>query len=392
MPTHDEQRRAFLVTAAGSAGGMGALDVTAADAPLSKPSDLEPDTLIFNKWNDSVHDIAVIENLDKLNGLSDEGMRERHRIYSLLLMRLVERFWNGNKLGPIGRYPQRSAQVEVPLRDGLFRYQGDDGVGTGDQLRVKWDRYLGHNIACLAVDGTGEIIDFEFNHNELYRSSAEHAEARLVRRIFSLADLFDHWNTGHVPKKSRAASLTKVTIYTSLESCAQCSGIMSLGRVKEVLFLQHDPGAYRIGNIMYNLADPDPGFAVPSAPLPIPCDVVGLPYLAELDESYKTFLAARQKAQAEKAASDAFYISKDSVPNYSPSITSFLCTDAALDIFRRGGREFEAMTAAALRKPAFAPTVPSGEPRPWSNERCLAHAKVFYDYADVAGFRGTPHK
>ncbi len=56
------------------------------------------------------------------------------------------------------------------------RYAGD---GQGD-------RYLGHNIACIAVDENGSILDFDFNHNELFNSSAEHAEARLVRRLFSL--------------------------------------------------------------------------------------------------------------------------------------------------------------------------------------------------------------
>jgi tRNA(Arg) A34 adenosine deaminase TadA len=338
--------------------------------------------------------LAVVKNLEALNGLSEKGVRERHRIYSLLLMRLIERFWNGNKLGPVGKYPERASQVELPLGNDRFRYHGDLGVAPGDSRRIRWDRYLGHNIACLAVDGTGEIIDFEFNHNELFRSSAEHAEARLVRRIFSLADLFDHWNTGRVPQKARATSLSRVTIYTSLESCAQCSGVMSLGRVKEVVFLQHDPGAYRVGNIMYNLSDLDsPTSTVPTAPLPIPGDVIGLPHLTQLDQSYTTFLAAQKKADVEKAADRAFFISMDNVPDFSPSITSFLCTDSALDIFRRAGREFESMTVNGLRFAKFAPATPTdGSPQPWTNEQCLKHAQGFYQYADVEGFRGSPHR
>ena len=75
----------------------------------------------------------------------------------------------------------------------------------------------------------------------------------------SLTDLLDDWKTGQpIPEKSRAIALKGVTIYTSLESCAQCSGVMSLGRVKQVVYLQNDPGAYRIGNIMYNLAGNEP--------------------------------------------------------------------------------------------------------------------------------------
>jgi hypothetical protein len=87
---------------------------------------------------------------------------------------------------------------------------------------------------------------------------------------------------------------------------------MSLARVKQVVYLQNDFTAYKIGNIMYNLANRIPtkdllGNAVstlPGAPVPIPASV-------DLD-GIKTFV------------------------DYEPSITSFLCTDTARGIFERG--------------------------------------------------------
>ena len=126
--------------------------------------------------------------------------------------------------------------------------------------------YFGHNIACIAVDENGEIIDFDFNHNELYNSSAEHAEARLVRRIFSLNQAYDHWQT-HGAGESfipYANVFNGVTIYTSLESCAQCSGIMTLANMLRVVYLQSDPGQYLVGNILYNLSRPVPSDSLPS--------------------------------------------------------------------------------------------------------------------------------
>ena len=51
----------------------------------------------------------------------------------------------------------------------------------------------------------------------------------------------------------RAFSLQNVTLYTSLESCAQCSGVMSLGGVKQVVYLQNDFTAYMIGNIVVSI-------------------------------------------------------------------------------------------------------------------------------------------
>ena len=131
-----------------------------------------------------------------------------------------------------------------------------------------------------------------------------------------------------------------MTIYTSLESCAQCSGVMSLGRVKQVAQLQNDPGAYRIGNIMYNLAGQDPPApnADPSflAALPVPASKIGLPYLDDL-RKYEQFRVEMTEAEQNKDQSRAdFRPNSDSTGSFTTSITSFLCSDAALDIFRSG--------------------------------------------------------
>src|SRR5438128_12013135 len=148
--------------------------------------------------------------------------------------------------------------VEQPVQP-TKSYRGDM-IADPDRLRVNWDRYVGHNIACVAVDGNGKIIAFDFTHNDFFRSSAEHAESRMVRRLFSLTDVFDSWKTGdRIGDRSHAFSLQNVTLYTSLESCAQCSGVMSLGGVKQVVYLQNDFTAYMIGNIMFNLANPVSG-------------------------------------------------------------------------------------------------------------------------------------
>ena len=89
--------------------------------------------------------------------------------------------WNGNKFGESGDYgPWRAEQVIGSADGGGHLYAG----GT----------YEGHNIAALAVDGEGRVeIDFDFNHNNAFDSSAEHAESRLVRRVFSLDQVYAPW-------------------------------------------------------------------------------------------------------------------------------------------------------------------------------------------------------
>jgi tRNA(Arg) A34 adenosine deaminase TadA len=319
--------------------------------------------------------------------LTEEGAKERHQIYCYLLMKLIVRFWNGNKRGPVGAYPWRAKQIDPAAQPPNQRYRGDMAENP-DRTRINWDRYLGHNIACVAVDGNGEIIDFDFNHNDFFRSTAEHAESRMVRRLFSLADIFDSWRTGQPPQgRSRAASLNDVTLYTSLESCAQCSGVMSLAQVKQIIYLQNDFTAYKIGNIMFNLANALPTGQA-GAPIPIAGSDIGLTHFDRLNETHLDFRKGIKEAGDAHDLSKAFYVSPDkSFADFDQSITSFLCTDVSRDIFEDGGKQLDIMQ---LKVPDYLP--PKATDKTLTNAKCLQEARNFFAYADVEGYRGSPHK
>jgi tRNA(Arg) A34 adenosine deaminase TadA len=382
-------RRDFLVKtaeAAGTTGALGGATLASAMAQTAPPPGFADQDPINQYWDKQLRDIVSVDLSKDAPELADEAVKERHRIYCHLLMKLIHRFWNGNKRGPVGSYPMRVRQFEsAPPAPG--RYRGDM-IAKPEGSRVNWDRYLGHNIACLAVDGNGEIIDFDFNHNEFFRSSAEHAESRMVRRLFGLTNIFDTWKTGNpIGDKSRAASLNDVTLYTSLESCAQCSGVMSLAGVKQIIYLQNDFTAYMIGNIMYNLANrigPLPG-----APIPIPGSVIGLAQFNALNDANLAF-TKKMVAADRSDPSQAFFVSADGTfKDFSPSITSFLCTDDAYDIFNAGGEVLDTMTLAfpQRRQPNEADRIEI-----LTNEQCLHEARAFFKYADIEGYRGSPHK
>jgi hypothetical protein len=118
-----------------------------------------------------------------------------------------------------------------------------------------------------------------------------------VRRLFSLTNVFDNWQTGQpINDKPRAASLNDVALYTSLESCAQCSGVMSLAGVKQIVYMQNDFTAYKIGNIMYNLANrldvtdaQGKVTSIPGAPIPIAGSEIGLEEFTRLNEANLEF-------------------------------------------------------------------------------------------------------
>ena len=198
-------RRDFIVTTAGAAGTASALagaTLGPAQAQPSPPPGFVDQPPFANNWAKPLSEVVHIDLSAAAPELGNEAVRERHRIYCHLLMKLMVRFWNGNKRGPLGSYPRRVKQMEaVQPTQPTQRYRGDM-IADPDRLRLNWDRYVGHNIACIAVDGNGEIIDFDFNHNDFFRSSAEHAESRMVRRLFSLTDVFDSWIIGLVCRRT----------------------------------------------------------------------------------------------------------------------------------------------------------------------------------------------
>jgi tRNA(Arg) A34 adenosine deaminase TadA len=399
-------RRDFIVTTAGSAGALMST-VPAAQAreayPLGPGFDIQ--SPLKANWREQLGAVTEIDYDTDAKELKDAAVRERHRIYCYLLMKLVYRFWNGNKNGPLGIYPQRDGmQLAGPMlaQDAPRLYRGDINE-RADRDHVKWDRYLGHNIACIAVDGNGHIIDFDFNHNAFFRSSAEHAESRLVRRLFSLTDIFDSWKTGaRFNGKPHAASLGEVTLYTSLESCAQCSGVMSLAGVKQIIYMQNDFTAYKIGNIIYKLANrmvardgsgnvarDDKGnvLTIPGAPVPIPASEVELEEFKTLNDGNLDF------TNKMLGGNEFFFKSPDGAIDRDPSITSFLCTDQALGIFKTGGEKLDSPVLQSKNFP-YKDEIPKDRDsnRVLANDECLTEARDFFQYVDVEGYRGSPHK
>jgi hypothetical protein len=245
---------------------------------------------------------------------------------------------------------------------------------------------------------------FDFNHNDLFNSSVEHAEARLIRHVFSLSGLdkaemlnlprlpvqggllnalskmvnivetiIENMDDSYRSKRNKYnTSLRDVTIYTSLESCAQCSGIMALAYVKQVVFLQEDPDQHCIGNILYNLMDK----AEYPAPLPIPAGQIGLTAFANLNKKYKYF--------TDHVSKRPFFTHRNGKKDCKPSITSFLCTDEAYRIFANGGSKLNNMSC---KFPTWKPSAKS-----LTNKEVLDHVRNYFRYAIALGNRGTPFR
>jgi len=85
----------------------------------------------------------------------------------------------------------------------------------------------GHNIGSILVDKEGTIVRWARNCNTILNNGTQHGEVRLI---------IGYLNSS--PKRM----LDGYTIYTTLEPCAQCSGMMILTHVSRTVYGQTDPG------------------------------------------------------------------------------------------------------------------------------------------------------
>jgi hypothetical protein len=141
---------------------------------------------------------------------------------------------------------------------------------------------------------------------------------------------------------------------------------------------------YLIGNILRNLTS---GTKL-QAPLPIAASEVGLPYFNRLNDAFVGY--------TQQVAEKPFFIrKKDKKEDHSNSITSFLCTKLARDIYGAAAGECSEYLEGTkkLEYPEFKPLDRDGREvtTALTNEECLNELKCFLLYAFANGRRGTPH-
>ena len=85
----------------------------------------------------------------------------------------------------------------------------------------------GHNIGSILVAPDGKIVNWARNCNAALSNGTQHGEVRLM--------------VGYLNRVG-GYSLKDHTIYTTLEPCAQCSGMMVLCNIKRTVYGQTDPG------------------------------------------------------------------------------------------------------------------------------------------------------
>jgi tRNA(Arg) A34 adenosine deaminase TadA len=289
------------------------------------------------RWlrHDSGHTLKVWAHMPKheyakceTEKCKNRGQKWRHMIYSYAVMALLWNEFNGNKEGPLGHYPSRSAQKMAlggsPSSDPMQVYASKKGGFPVD--------YVGHNVVALAVGKRGDILRIAYNHNTLFSSTVDHAEERLIDGLYreptnlvqrSHAKIYDGETLANVEIEKH---MQHISVYTSLEPCQQCSGKMLLALVPEVISCQRDWDIRLLGDQLYNQ------FHKCRAVLASHFDFS--PY-DDLGRSYSIY---RERVIRNKMS---FFKSDYHHVPAKPTMPYFLCTDEAHAIFKRGYDVFD---------------------------------------------------
>ncbi len=161
----------------------------------------------------------------------------------------------------------------------------------------------GYNIGSVLVDPEGNPVCWARNAVNALDDGTRHGEVRLI--------------TNYLHNKPDLKKLKKYTVYTTLEPCAMCAGMMTLTEVERTVYGQTDPD---YGGVFERLQANQKGCG---GPCPYPRGVI----------------AAAAETPVRSAIDAAFHASgKD-------DITAWLASDEARALFARAADELAAGTA-----------------------------------------------
>lgn len=114
----------------------------------------------------------------------------------------------------------------VTERDNIFMMLAY-AVVLKDWQNNSMDKNRGYNIGGVLVDKNNTVVYWDRNCVNQYHSRTHHGEVRLMTNYLN---------------KTKGNDLKGYTIYTTLEPCAMCSGMMLLTNVNRTVWGQKDPG------------------------------------------------------------------------------------------------------------------------------------------------------
>jgi len=123
----------------------------------------------------------------------------------------------------IGHLYSDPVQLEIDEIFSLFTYK--IVYDNWQDHSIPRENRRGYNIGSILVNPQNEPVHYALNSVGITQNSTQHAEVRLMTQYLDSSDFFD---------------LHDFTIYTTLEPCAMCAGMMAMTRVKRTVYGQND--------------------------------------------------------------------------------------------------------------------------------------------------------
>ena len=160
----------------------------------------------------------------------------------------------------------------------------------------------GYNIGALLVDKENSPVHYGLNCINSTDNATQHGEVRAMTSYL---------------EKHRSFNLRGFTIYTTLEPCVMCAGMMTMTSVKRVIYGQRDVAYSKAFERLAVDTRPIGGFA------PYPRQVVAqaskISYCEQLDLEYQEFLEEDEEKILAK-----FLASEDAKKIYEKATNTFL--------------------------------------------------------------------
>ncbi|WP_052823502.1 nucleoside deaminase [Neotamlana sedimentorum] len=161
----------------------------------------------------------------------------------------------------------------------------------------------GYNIGSVLVDSDKYVVDWARNSVNIKMNATQHGEVRVMQSYLDSVQTY---------------SLKGFSIYTTLEPCAMCSGMMKLTSINRTVYGQTDPDYGKALQRLQLKSDSCCSGGYSPYPRPVISDKSADPISAEIDSAYANykgkylvdFLATSEAEKLFRKASSMFQLYK----------------------------------------------------------------------------------
>jgi len=165
----------------------------------------------------------------------------------------------------------------------------------------------GHNIAALLVDPLGQPVYWARNDRFATDNGTDHSEVRVMRNFLDCPHRLQYLGEQSPASYPGARQGKGFTLYTTLDPCVMCTGMMLMNHLTRAVYVQSDPD---YGNVVQRLKSAEKS-GWPPYPVTLDIRQADIPEAKLLDQAYAklgqkdVIIPFLRSPQAERIFADA---------------------------------------------------------------------------------------